>query len=284
MRQFVHNLARFFPYSQVMPVLEQFGLRVWRGAVTRMRDLHQHTEVELNLCVRGQMTYRFGARETTLGAGAWMLFWGALPHILVIAAPRSECIWITLPLADFLRWDLPADLATRVLHGEPVHADGDLELFARWAQDWLTPHADTARIVTLELEARLRRLAHGQAQARPAPRASPDPDRASVLAQHLAEHCLEPLSMPAVAAAAGLHPNYAAGLFKRHFGMTMLEFLTQHRVAHAQRLLATTGMGVLEVALESGFGSTSRFYAAFERATGCSPSAYRRAMGGGDER
>jgi AraC-like DNA-binding protein len=76
----------------------------------------------------------------------------------------------------------------------------------------------------------------------------------------------------------GLHPNYAMSLFRRTFGATLLEYLTQLRISHAQRLLATTDDKVLDVALSSGFGSLSRFNDAFVRRCGLSPSAYRRQL------
>jgi AraC family transcriptional regulator, melibiose operon regulatory protein len=264
--------------------VESFGLRVWRGAVERMTDPHQHTEIELNLIEHGGMTYRFGARATQVHVGEWLLFWGALPHVLTDLEPGTQCIWVTLPLASFLRFALPERLSRSVLHGEPVRGleTGDAALFQRWARDWLQPHADTSRILELELEARLRRLARDlETQAR-ASRTQGDanPDRAAQLAQFITEHHLEPLTIPDIANAVGLNPNYAAGLFKRSFGMTMLEYLTQHRVAHAQRLLAMTERGVLDIALESGFGSSSRFYVAFERATGRAPLEYRRGVRG----
>jgi AraC family transcriptional regulator, melibiose operon regulatory protein len=262
--------------------VESFGLRVWKGAVQRMTDAHQHTEIELNLIVRGWMTYRFGARNITLKTGDWLLFWGALPHVLTDADADTHCIWLTLPLADFLRFALNEAFSRSVLHGDPIRGRDatDTDLFQRWAQDWLEPHADTSRILQLELEARLRRLARDlETQPRPSKaRHDANPDRAAQLAQFITEHHLEPLTVTEIAKAAGLNPNYAAGLFKRSFGMTMLEYLTQHRVAHAQRLLVTTDRGVLDIALESGFTSSSRFYVAFERATGRTPLEYRRGV------
>jgi AraC-like DNA-binding protein len=65
-------------------------------------------------------------------------------------------------------------------------------------------------------------------------------------------------------------------LFKRAFGTTLLAYLTQHRISHAQRLLATTEEKILVAALDSGFNSLSRFNAAFKEACGCSPREYRR--------
>jgi AraC-like DNA-binding protein len=65
------------------------------------------------------------------------------------------------------------------------------------------------------------------------------------------------------------------GLFKKAFGTTLIDYLTHHRVSHAQRLLATTNEKIVEVAFNSGFNSISRFNEAFRRACGCTPRAYR---------
>ena len=58
--------------------------------------------------------------------------------------------------------------------------------------------------------------------------------------------------------------------------MTMLEYITRQRVSHAQRLLATTDRGVLNVMQECGFTSPTRFYAVFLRFAGSTPGDYRR--------
>jgi transcriptional regulator GlxA family with amidase domain len=60
--------------------------------------------------------------------------------------------------------------------------------------------------------------------------------------------------------------------------MTIHDFLLQQRVSNAQRLLSTTDMKIDAVAAESGFGSTARFYASFQKVVDKSPAAYRRAV------
>ena len=68
-------------------------------------------------------------------------------------------------------------------------------------------------------------------------------------------------------------------LFQKTFGTTLINYLTQHRISHAQRLLATTDKTVTEIAFQSGFHSISRFNEAFRRACDCSPRDYRKAHG-----
>jgi AraC-like DNA-binding protein len=100
--------------------------------------------------------------------------------------------------------------------------------------------------------------------------------KAERMAAFLALHYTNPLSVADVGRHVGLHPNHAMTLFKRAFGTPLVTHLIQHRISHAQRLLVTTDEKILDVALDAGFGSVSRFNAAFRRVCGCSPRQYRR--------
>jgi AraC-like DNA-binding protein len=91
----------------------------------------------------------------------------------------------------------------------------------------------------------------------------------------IAQRYAERITIETIGRAVGLHPNYAMSLFRKAFGTTLIDYLTQHRVSHAQRLLATTDQKIVDVALNSGFGSISRFNDAFRRACDCSPRDYR---------
>jgi AraC-like DNA-binding protein len=82
-----------------------------------------------------------------------------------------------------------------------------------------------------------------------------------------------------VAASVSLHPNYAMQLFRRYTGRTIVNYLNQYRIAHAQQLLLTTDKSVLDIAYESGFNSLSRFYAVFRATCKQSPGRYRQTLG-----
>ncbi len=262
--------------------VEKFGLRVWQGDVLPMLEPHQHGEIEFNFVVRGGITYLFGGQEFSVRQSEWLVFWGATPHHLMRVNPQTQLIWLTLPLATFLGFDLPATLTKSVLHNKPIleTAGVDAALFAQWVEDGQHLDQQHQRILELELEARLRRLALG---FKPAPKKRTRSARGFVqlgnaerIAQFISEHHQESLTLANIAKAAGLNANYASSVFKRNFSMTILEYLTQHRIAHAQRLLATTKLGVLQIVFESGFQSSSQFYLAFKRATQVSPLEYRR--------
>jgi AraC-like DNA-binding protein len=102
------------------------------------------------------------------------------------------------------------------------------------------------------------------------------------IACFVAQHYTEPLRVGDICAAVGVDSDNAMTLSKKVFGMTLIKYLTHHRVAHAKRLLATTGDKIVDVAFESGFSSVSAFNEAFRRASGCSPREYRSHIDHGD--
>lgn len=190
-----------------------------------------------------------------------------------------------VPPAWFLQCKLPESLVQALLRGEVIseplaeHADADFELLARWERDFRLQGDKLRKAVLLELEARLIRLAlsstlSSQSQQRATGEVSLS--KVEQMACFIAQHYTEPLTVETISTVVALHPNYAMSLFRKTFGTTLTRYVTQHRVQHAQRLLATTDTKIVDIAFASGFASASRFNAAFQAECGCSPREYRR--------
>ena len=244
-----------------------------------MQAPHRHQELELNLIFSGSMTYLFGGHTLELKKGELALFWATTPHRLISCEEATDCAWITLPLANFLRYGLPEQFSATVLQGTPVISSFSRlegELFERWLKEFVN-HQDTQTILELELEAWLRRIALKKPIAS-THLASGIVSKTAQLARYISEHYQEALKLETIAASAALHPGYAATLFKKSFGMSITDYLLQHRIAHVQRLLVTTDTPILEIAFDAGFGSSSQFYAAFSKLCQMTPRAYRQAL------
>ena len=240
---------------------------------------------EINLAEGGGIAYLFGARHVQIVDGQIAVFWAALPHRLVRVDERVRLTWLTVPLARVLGWELPALLTVHLLEGHPVLGSPmdhlqNATAMRRWLADINSGAKESASIALLEIEASLRRLAlrlidGGARVSTPASGTGGGAHPAECIAQLIAERYREPLRVADLAAAVHLHPSYAMSLFRQTFDLTIIEYLTRFRVAAAQRLLAVTDAGVLEIALDCGFGSSSRFHAAFKEACGQSPREYR---------
>lgn len=263
-----------------------FTCVLWRPSPMPRPD--RHNEIEINFLRNGSLTYLLGGRKVSIQAQRFSAFWAAVPHQIIAFENTTEYFVATLPLAWFIQCRLPEALVQALLQGEVISeaqlepASSDLQMFAHWENDLRQPGKELNKAVLLELEARLLRLAHSTLlnRANHTVRRRPASTRAELtkveqMACLIAQRYTQPLTVDDIGRHVGLHPNYAMGLFKRSIGTTIVDYVTKHRVSHAQRLLATTDTKIVDVALSSGFASTSRFNAAFRQECGCAPREYR---------
>jgi len=82
-------------------------------------------------------------------------------------------------------------------------------------------------------------------------------------------------SLVAEAVALGVSRTRLVHVFQDVTGLTPHRYLRGLRTAHAARLLAETTAPVTEICFASGFGSMTRFHAAFREAFGMTPTSYR---------
>lgn len=78
-----------------------------------------------------------------------------------------------------------------------------------------------------------------------------------------------------VAAGVSLHPGYLQRIFKASTGKTIVETLTELRVAKAKMLLQNTDIPVADISEYVGIGSRQYFHAVFKKQTGQTPVDYR---------
>ncbi len=248
-----------------------------------MRRPDQHNEIEINLLVEGSITYLIGGHRETLHAGELSLFWAAIPHQVIEVKDCKPYFVATLPMVLFLQFGLPEKFTHPILHASILrdeHDPADQQLLSRWTADLSKPSAEQRQIVLLEIEARLRRMAM-TIPPTPVQRVRRGSggmsSKVEEMACFVAKSYSKPININDVAASVDLHPNYAMNLFKSMFGTTLNQYITEHRIWHAQRLLATSDLPILEVAMESGFGSISRFNDVFHKSCNCSPREFRKA-------
>ena len=85
----------------------------------------------------------------------------------------------------------------------------------------------------------------------------------------------ERLTLADLGRVVAMSPSHFARRFRAATGRSPMRALAEVRAAHAERLLATTERGVLDIALACGFGSASALVRGFRRRTGIAPAAWR---------
>ena len=85
----------------------------------------------------------------------------------------------------------------------------------------------------------------------------------------------EPVSVPEVAAAAGISPGHLARIFSAEVGESVVGYIRRRRIDHARRLLASSTMSIGAIAASVGFEDLQAFNKACRRVTGLSPRRLR---------
>jgi two-component system response regulator YesN len=91
------------------------------------------------------------------------------------------------------------------------------------------------------------------------------------------EHAGDELSLPRVAKAVNIHPNYLSERFKQVTGMNFVEYIACTRFKKACRLLHDGDLKISDIAFAAGFQSLSQFNRVFKRLSGKSPTQFRAA-------
>ena len=281
MRRFDATRPEFTPYG--------FEVDKWDPMPHGRPD--RHDEIEIGFLDQGTVTWLIGGQRVTVRPRNLTVFWAALPHQILDAEDVSFLHVVTVPLGWVLEWTLPDRLLSPLMQGRIVSetnealAISDGQLFERWQRDVEAGTDALREIATLELRARLLRLAQSmEVQGDPvrfhADTAGERPhmhlEKAEEMACFVAHNYRSRIQVKDIAERVGLHPNYASTLFRKAFGTTLNAWTTRHRVAHAQRQLITTAEQILPIALDSGFDSLSRFNRAFKQLVGMTPSQYRK--------
>jgi len=250
-----------------------------------MGRAHTHADVEINLPQHGKpLRYLHAGRIVEVPAGKLALFWGGIPHQLLSPAHECEGIWITLPLPWVLQWEIPEPFIQRLLSGDFLLEESAPEGTAglrRWIDDFDSENPARRKVLLLEIQTRLHRLALSlprRLRSRASLAAPGGESRMEAITLHINANYLEIVTVEEIANAVGLNPRYMMRLFLSHSAMSVWEYVLRLRVCHAQRLLITTNQKITDIALGSGFGSVAPFYAAFAKfGGGKPPTAFRQA-------
>ena len=95
------------------------------------------------------------------------------------------------------------------------------------------------------------------------------------LAEWLAMHSSENVSMDEAANHVGYSKFHFARLFKEYTGMTFNDYQTTLKLKEVERQLTDTDLQISDIAMSCGFNNLTSLSRCFKKQYGCSPSQYR---------
>jgi AraC-like DNA-binding protein len=267
-----------------LPVPPDHDGAVWPHAMPApIHPRHRHTELELNLVLRGTGRYLVEDRGYELNPGALIWLFPGQQHILLDMSPDYR-MWILVFRPRLLR-RLCADPARRVLQSAAPTGDFCRQLsdsvrrkLDRQFDDLQSRRSDALHHNTAIATALLDSWAAFQTADQPV--LSADLHPAVRKAARLLQTAPDSASLAALARQAGLSRTRLSELFKRQTGVTLVDFRNRARLGRFHALLDATPPAqrkLLPLALAAGFGSYQQFYRVFKHHSGRGPAAHLRA-------
>lgn len=118
----------------------------------------------------------------------------------------------------------------------------------------------------------------GAGGARTPARGGLAPRAQRVTAAFIETHLAERIALGSLATLVQLSPSHFSHAFKQSFGVSPLRYHNDRRIERAKRLLTDPDHSITDIGLQLGFSDTSAFCTAFRKATGSTPTAYRRRL------
>ncbi len=95
--------------------------------------------------------------------------------------------------------------------------------------------------------------------------------------QYIAKHLSEKICLDSLADHTKVTNSYMCKQFKKHTGMTIVEYINLHRIKQAKQILIEKDTKkIIDIAYECGFQSLSQFNRTFQKFVGSSPTNYRK--------
>ncbi len=264
----------------------------WRYHVLRAPKFgahwHFHPEIELTLITAGSGTRIIGDSVENYRPGDLTLIGSELPHSYASAPGQDHHEALVIHFRhDFLgpefllrpEFSAIGELVAAARRGLTIVAEPSLVTALRMLESG--PATDR----TLGLLRCLHHLADEPglrtlttATAKP-PVSEAGRDRADAVHTYLSEAYTGPVHLADVAAVAHMAPSAFSRFFRRTFGRTLTDYVTELRIAAACRLLSETELPVAEVAARSGYENLSNFNRRFRALKGTTPREYRHLLG-----
>ena len=248
---------------------------------------HSHAELEFTVITRGAGLRYVGDHVQAFADMDCVLVGSHLPHCWMEQGRTA---------GYSLQFHLPPDLVLDHLGGGhevrrlagaaghglsfgPAVAAAALALLDRMAADGKLARTG----LLLELLALLQHTQHADAVPLSQARVTAMEDNAARprmdrVVQWILDRFSQPLTLDEAVRRSGMSRATFCRQFLRHTGKTFVAFVTDARLAHAHQLVANTTRPIADIAFASGFGSLTRFNAAFQARFARAPRELRGAV------
>lgn len=259
----------------------------YHGAPSLMKNEHWHNHVEFNFMKTGEVEYSYDGKPVIFPSGQLIFFWGGIPHRMTNSQLKEKEDFYNFhyPLEDFLISHFDDQLHHLLLSGHilTLKAPSSFleQIFELWRFDMQKKNGDILGKINSDITALFNRFSFEILAIPPSYKNSnlqknrPNMALFVKILRFIFEHFQDNISNQDIAQHLGYHENYIQRVFKDFSGCSLRQFIIQLRLKYACSLLRNTNRSIFNIAIETGFGSISRFYKAFVDHYHKTPKQYR---------
>ena len=101
-------------------------------------------------------------------------------------------------------------------------------------------------------------------------------EKVTRIMEYLDAHFMNYISLEMLENEFFLSKSYISRVFKRHTGVSIVEYLQIKRIFEAQKLLVETDASITEICFRCGFSNIQHFYRCFKKITGLIPGTWKK--------
>ena len=262
------------------------NMRIWYNNRSEDYPVHRHSCLEITIPIEKSYTYIFDDRTIILKEKEILFVPPDMLH--KIAGTKSGIRFIYLFNVDFLKGFFDYDEFQKLIR-EPLlitpetHPDIYSLIFERFMEinDLYFFYSTTVKEISiygklLDVFGMLMKKDYSDSLAV----IQNDKQREvyikfKTLAEWLAMHSYENISMDEAATHVGYSKFHFARLFKEYTGMTFNDYQTTLKLKEVERQLADTDLQISDIAMSCGFNNLTSLSRCFKKQYGCSPSQFR---------
>lgn len=271
------------PKYEFLPELGSQSFHVKRYVVASFdAPWHYHTEWELTYIIQSSGYRYVGENVAKFEEGDLVLLGPDLPHYwknhaetsmaeaVVVQIPKESIIW---QIFNAHEWQQLALLLSRASSGLCFNAISTHPIFEK-LKYLASDKSGNRFLLLLEIFDLLSNIDFEVLNSQP------QKNHTSLFAKAALDYIHKNFKTEISLTDISSHLNVSAPTFCRVFKQlthkTLFEYLIQHRVNYAKRLLRETDLSISDIAFESGFNNWSNFNRQFAKLEGQNPTTYRK--------
>ncbi|MFM9329293.1 AraC family transcriptional regulator [Paenibacillus mesotrionivorans] len=249
---------------------------------------HYHNELELIAVVQGEFSMYTKDKVLRLSGGDVAIIGSFEPHHSFKEAGVMEYIVLQFDIFKFLGQDMipymkhfteAGRLYSKLNSIFDKHPDVKAQVFAS-IREIATEYTNRQKGHEIAIHSLIYRIILALLRNDDSSLLDVNPDRELAklvpVLDYIDKHLLDRVDMKEAAKIMNLDYFYFGKYFKKVMGKTFIEYVNSKKIAHAELLLLTRDISVLETASLVGIPNMTNFYKMFHKYNQCSPKEFRK--------